>query len=166
MKKLFAKFTAMSCFAFASCHSEPHDNTIDNSYIEGKYRMTSWIMPLGSDFNEDGVASDNLIEEHACLDDSELIIHADFTYTLKKFIPTVSENDICNAEIITSGTWRRVGFTMTTTATTGEQTDYTFKAGDKSLTKLKTGVNYPYLNASEELTYPVGNVVVVFVKES
>lgn len=73
MKKLFLNlFILTGLVLTTSCSSDDDDNN-NSVELEGTWRLTAWNVGESYDLNNDGTASENLLDEFDCLNNETLV---------------------------------------------------------------------------------------------
>ncbi|MGO4920677.1 hypothetical protein [Maribacter spongiicola] len=82
MRKYILYFTTCIVLLFTSCSSDDSDATTDDSAVViGTYTLTEINVNVAQDVNEDGTASNNILDELDCLNGT-LNINTDGTWEL------------------------------------------------------------------------------------
>ncbi|MGQ2981939.1 lipocalin family protein [Flavobacterium sp.] len=156
---------AAGCCALVSCSDDDSENA--NAGIAGTYRLTAWNAPVAVDFNDDGTANVNLMNETSCYNNSDLILHRDGTYDMTYNYVNIDGTVSCGSET-TTGTWTRTGNTVTTTHLSGGQNvtaDFNYASGNqRTLTRTVSNWNYPSIDGNDQV-YAVGSVNMVLTKQ-
>lgn len=175
MKKLrMFMFTAAACLTVApllnSCESDFTENNIpvDNSGIAGTYRMSAFNIPVAVDYNADGTASTNLVNESDCYVDNYMRLNSDHTYArVDNYIDLSSGIPTC-AEFLETGVWKKEDNVITTTSSAADgfnpyETEITYDGGDV-LTISYTNADYPGVDGSGNPQTQQGDISYVFTR--
>jgi hypothetical protein len=63
---------ALSAFGLLSCSGDDDNNSTDNVSLTGTWKLTAATLPVGTDFNNDGIASTDFITETRCFNNSTI----------------------------------------------------------------------------------------------
>lgn len=157
--KLLCTFT-MLC-ALLSC-SKDDDRTRN---VAGTYNLTAVNAPRPVDFNKDGTASINLMQESGCYANSFIELRPDGTFTYKYNYVFFLSTTGCYTEE-TTGIWQYKGNTITLTNPTAENEamgsmQYTLQGNTLSITQDSS---YPGYDSDGEPIFIEGRVETVYEK--
>lgn len=160
---------------FTSCSSDDDTITVnDDVQIAGTYRLTEVNTDSETDFNQDGTANLNQMNESNCYDNSEIIFNADntFTYEIKSILVDETEGTSACNENIVSGTWvlqGGVGSTAIIDATyenpNGSDVTIRFNKEGNELTQYSLLTQYPDRDMNGGAVYSWGSVEMIFTKQ-
>lgn len=165
---------ATVCGITAACSDDDNNSTSNqNADLVGTYKLSSWNAPMAVDFDGDGTANTNMMNESDCYTDSMLRVNRDGTYTLTtNYVDITSTGTVSCKTELSSGSWVRSGNTFTTTNTVngiGNNTEYTFASGSgpagTTLTRYMALANYPSVDTEGNQVYATGNVNTVMTRQ-
>lgn len=162
---------AVAGLSLASCSNDDDNNNINtNADLVGTYKMTSWNSPESLDFNGDGTANTNMMNESMCYNDSEMVVENDGTYTMTyNYVNVANDGTVSCQTESTQGTWIRNGNSFTTTNVSGGQNmeaNYSFQGGNSTtLTRNMTNWNYPVMGDDGNASWGNGNVNFVMTRQ-
>ncbi len=159
MKFYFKLITLSLLISVFSCDNEPltdfdltnppqnngGTNPSGEVSIVGTWKMTAWNVPEGQDINQDGITSNNLLDEMDCYNNETILFNSNNTAVststsyadieLNLVVGTTNEFDYsitCVPEIETTDlTWTQTGNIVTTTAL-GASTNLTLNGNELS----------------------------------
>jgi len=140
MKFLKLLFPILSVLIIAAC-SEDDNKTAD---VSGLYNLTAVNAPRPVDYNRDGTASLNLMQESNCYLNSFIDLRSDGTFTYKYNYVFFLSDTGCYTEDIT-GIWQYKGNTITLTNPT---------AADESSATMQYTLQDNILSIIQESSYP------------
>ena len=162
----------VSCNYEAEAHTIAYENTTANLY--GEYNLTSLNTGKPVDFNGDGIANKNQMEECDCYANSKIVLNEDYTFIYKKadIIINEVEGTYTCAETEYKGSWQVKRSTNTISvihavhrdAKGEEQNIMLYKNNDK-LSLDYIFMNYPNINTSGEPFYDFGSLKYVFTQQ-
>ncbi len=76
MKRLILSVLAVSVMAFSSCSSDDDNITSPTGSLEGTWKLTAWNTSTAYDINNDGTASQNLLQELNCYNNETILFNA------------------------------------------------------------------------------------------
>ena len=153
-----------------SCSND--DDSTDSGRIEGTYKLTEVNTGTDTDFDKNGVAHRNQMEETICYNDGQIKFNSDntFSYDMKGVVVNVANGDSACSESTVSGTWSATGtgndIIISATYENENGDDIAFRL-TKDGNELKNSIplsTYPDRNASGGAIYTVGSVELVFKK--
>lgn len=160
MKKVSVLLMAIAgCVALTAC-SDDDNNSAD---ISGTYDLTGFFPPVAVDVNDDGAASDNLLNETTCYDPSQITLNNDGTFDSNYSFLTVQGNATTTTcqNLVTSGSWTQNGNTVALETTSGDIMLYTYS--QNTLSQVQPA-QYPNINSEGEAYLATGTVGIVFTK--
>ena len=156
------KITLSIAIAFTMMACEGQDDGIQTASIEGTYKLTTFTLPAPVDYNNDGVATTNLIEETGCYDDSEITLSANGNAVFNiqsveiDYIPEDENgNPATVVECYSEG--------PETSNYTFSNTTVTFSLAGESMSFTRTGNSLMYIVEGEDSLF--GDVVLIFEKQ-
>ena len=132
------------------------DNMNVNADLLGEFNLTSYVVGMAQDLDNDGDNSTDLTSETNCYVNSNITFNSDGTYEERSSMSVLGALGLsldCDSET-TTGTWTRDGNTVTTTQTSGGanvSTDYMFNAETKKLTRTEDDGEYPSFTSEGSL---------------
>jgi len=151
-----------------SCSND--DDATNEVTIAGTYKLKEVNTATDTDFDKNGTAHKNQMEESSCYNDSKIVLNSDntFTYDIKNIlVNTVDGTDACSESTV-SGTWAATGtgsdavITATYEDANGDDVALRLTKDGTELTNLVTLSRYPNRNTSGGAIYTVGSVELVF----
>ena len=147
-------FTMMAC--------DDQDDEIQNTSIEGTYKLTTFTLSAPVDYNNDGVATTDLIEETACYDASDITLSANGSAVFNMqsvdidYIPEDENgNPATVVECYLEG--------PETASYTFSNTTVTFSLAGESMRFTRTGNALTYIVEGEDSLF--GDVILIFEKQ-
>jgi len=166
----FTKYTDNDTDNGASDNDD--DNINVNADLLGEFNLTSYIVGMAQDLDNDGDTSTNLVTETNCYVNSGITFNSDGTYDEQSSTSVLGALGLsleCDSETST-GTWTRNGETVTTTRTSGGvnvTTEYMFDAETKKLTRTEEDGQYPSVNVVGSLfAMLTGDIDLTYSKET
>ncbi|MDR6967486.1 hypothetical protein J2X31_001497 [Flavobacterium arsenatis] len=157
-----AKITLSIAIAFTMMACEDQDDEIQNAGIEGTYKLTTFTLSAPIDYNNDGVATTNLIEETGCYDASNITLLPNGSAVFN--IQSVDIDYIPEDENGNPATVVECYFDGPETASyTSSTTLVTFSVGEESMSFTRTGNTLTYIVEGDDSFF--GDVVLVFEKQ-
>lgn len=170
MKNLRILAMVALAITFGACSSDDNsDNNNNSGGIEGTYELREFNTSVATDFDEDGTASTNQVNESDCYNDVQIALRSDntFTYTIGYISVNTDGSDTCTSYEV-DGTWTATNNTITATYENIEGNDVTvsFARTDNgnTLTETRTITTFPNRNAEGAAIQTVGSVQLVFKK--
>lgn len=156
------KITLSIAMAFTMISCEDQDDKITNASIEGTYKLTTFTLPAPVDYNNDGVATTDLIEESGCYDDSEITLspNGSAVFNIQSLdIEYIPEDENGNPATVVE-----CYFEGPETANyTFSNTTVTFSVAGESMSFTRSGNALTYIVEGEDSLF--GDVVLVFEKQ-
>lgn len=163
-----------AALVFSSCSSDDNGDSVnEETMIAGTYNLTEYNTGEPTDFNLDGTANENQMNESDCYDDARIILNADGTLTFHNNYILVNEETgsaTCASESYT-GTWivdTQVGSNVIIDATyalpNNDEVDIQITKTGNTLTVFQLFTLYPDRDAEDAAVYTPGSVEWVFVK--
>lgn len=148
------------------------DNINVNADLLGEFNLTSYIVSMAQDLDNDGDSSLDLMSETNCYINSDITFNSDGTYEEHSYTSVLGALGLsldCDSET-TTGTWTRNGETVTTTRTSGGvnvSTQYMFDAETKKLSRTEENGQYPSFNIVGSLfAMLTGDIDLTYSKET
>lgn len=166
MKTFKILFTIVTAFTIlTACSNDDDNNNVNpNAEFAGTYNLTSLSAPQEVDYNQDGTASFNLMNETVCYNDSQIVLNEDMTYTaVKSYVFFISETG-CQTED-SSGTWEVNGSTLILSDTSMELVaTIEYHIEDNMLHRTDPGASYPTRDAEGNPMYTNGDIQYTYTK--
>lgn len=171
MKKV--KILAMTILAisFGACSSDDDSSNNNMGSIAGRYNLTEFNTGAATDFNQDGTASTNQMDESSCYDARRIDFNSDntFTYDMDYILIDTSTGVAVCADNTVSGTWTATNSVITATYEQENGTEVTLNFvrsnNGRTLTQTTTLTTYPDRNSEGVAYNRVGSVTTVFTKQ-
>lgn len=148
------------------------DNINVNADLLGEFSLTSYIVGLAQDLDNDGDNSTNLMTETNCYLNNNITFNSDGTYEEHSSTSILGGAGLsleCDSAT-TTGTWTRNGDTVTTTQTSGGvnvTTEYMFDAETHELSRTDEDGQYPSFNVVGSLfAMLTGDIDLMYSKET
>lgn len=157
---------------FTSCSDDDNTETVT---IEGTYNLKEVNTEEATDFDGDGTAHVNQMDESGCYDNGKITLNSDntFTYVVTGILVDVSSGSSgCATDFQASGTWEASGTGNNATISaayedqTGTDRVITLQKQGNKLTYANDNIlsQYPDRNDSGDAVYTSGSVTYVFEK--
>lgn len=165
MKTKFISLGVFAALLFSCCDDDNDNSTNNQNALSGVYNLTAVTAPVAVDFNQDGIASQNLIGEVQCYADSYIILNGNSTFTSEYSTYLINSEIGCDPQQ-GEGTWSESDNEVMLTNTLIEpnlETIYSVN-GNELIMVLE---NAPYPDRGEEgnQIYATGNLVLTYTKE-
>lgn len=156
--------------AMTSCSNDDDNNS--SVSIAGTYKLTEVNTGSDTDFNKDGTAHENQMEESTCYNGSKIVLNSDntFTYDIKTILVNTADGTDACSDTTVSGTWSATGsgtnavITATYENSNGADVEVNFvKTGSELYVETVVG-RYPDRNTAGGAIYTVGSLELVFKK--
>lgn len=163
----YTKYTDNDDDNGASSDTDGPDGDDNNANLAaiGTFGLTSYIVAIAQDIDRDGDNSTNLATESVCYGDSNLTLNADGTYAQNTSTNVLANSGLsltCNTET-TTGTWTRLGNTITTHRTSSGSgsvnVTYNFDAAAHTLLRTESAGAYPNFNLATSIWSMVNGTV-------
>ncbi len=171
MKKGKILVFAILAIGFGACSSDDDSSNNNMGTIEGVYDLTEFNTSAPTDFDENGTASTNQMNESSCYNDRKIDFNSDNTFTYEMDYILIDTNTgvaVC-AENTVTGTWTATNNVITATYEQENGTDITLNFArsnnGRTLTQTTTLTTYPDRNADGVAYNRVGSVTTVFTKQ-
>lgn len=164
MKTLNLLLASAVCCAFLSCSDDDSQSNTTKSYA-GTYKISSVILAGMVDFNQDGVASSNLMTETDCYNNSNIVLKDDKTFVSSYNFVAIDGDVTCDNEIA-SGTWDVQGNQLVLTNTIIDPplvTNITIQ--ENILVNNLNNSLYPDRDAEGNAVYSTGSVTLNYTKQ-
>lgn len=160
---LFALAVA-GCFTVGSC-SDDDDNSVVQTDISGTYNLISYNAPVSQDLNGDQESSFNLVSEHDCFSEWQIVLKNDNTFERNSKVLSIENGDIVCATESDSGTWQREGDDVKLLNLEGSEigSEFAYLEATNSLTQTMSGT-YP-LQFEGNYILQGGTVTLIYVRE-
>lgn len=160
--KTLLKTTLSIILALSLTACEDQDDNSTNTSIEGTYKLTIFTLSGPVDYNNDGVATTDLIEESGCYDNSDitLLANGSAVFNIQSLdIDYIPEDENGNpatvVECYSEG--------PETANYSFSNTTVTFSVAGESISFTRTGNALTYIVEGEDSLF--GDVVLVFEKQ-
>lgn len=164
---------ALGAICLTSCSDD--DETVDNG-IAGSYTLRAVNTATATDFNEDGTANINQMQESGCYNSGKITLNSDNTwsYVITGILIDTEDGSVgCKNEYTASGTWALQSGTDDDAVISAAYRDQ--NGDNKTVTLLKDDTtitieddnilsNYPDRNQDGEPFYRQGSIEYVFRK--
>ena len=156
---------ATACLGIWACSDDDNDNNNNNGNDHaGTYALTSVEVPVANDFDMDGTASANMMDESPCYLDSEIVLSDDNTYTDEYHYVLHESETGCHTEEAL-GTWEVDGEMILLTNTLVEPTPspIEYHIQDNTLVRVYEGP-YPDRDDDDNPIYTTGTITLTYTK--
>lgn len=164
MKTLNLLLLSAVCCAFLSCSDDDSQSNTTKSYA-GTYKISAVVLSGTVDFNQDGVASSNLMTETDCYNNSTIVLKDDKTFVSSYNFVGIGTEVTCDNEV-TSGTWEVQGNQLVLTNTIMDPplvTNITIQ--ENILVNSLNNALYPDRDAEGNAVYSTGPVTINYTKQ-
>lgn len=165
MKTLQTLFLAAAAISFAACSDDDNDNNGNNTPdLQGVYELTSLKVAESVDFNMDGIASDNLVDESICYDGGHITLNADNTFTAQFKSVLILEQAECIEEA-GAGTWSVSGNSVILlNSMVDPPVSITYEYNNGMLIQNHTVYVYPDRDEQDNPVYSEGPATLTYTK--
>lgn len=157
-------FVAIVSLPVISCNNDDDNSTNNNSDIAGEYNLTYLYIPEATDYNQDGISSQDLLMESSCYLDSQIVLNEDMSYTeTNSYVFFISETGCQSEERF--GTWEINGDIITLTDNTMElpsTKDYSYD--NNELFRTEVNAQYPTRDGEGNPVYANGDLQYTYTK--
>lgn len=171
MKKGKILVLAILALGFGACSSDDDSSNNNTGTIEGVYDLTEFNTGTPTDFDQNGTASTNQMNESSCYNGRKIDFNSDntFTYDMDYILIDTSTGVAVCAENTVTGTWTATNNTITATYQQEGGTNVTLNFvrsnNGRTLTQTTGITTYPDRNGDGVAYNRIGSVALVFSKQ-
>jgi hypothetical protein len=158
MKKLPFIFGALAVASLTLVSCNDDDNNNVNSGVSGTYNLKEVNTETQTDFDQDGTAHTNQMQESQCYNNGKITLNTDgtLTYVVTGILISTADGSVgCKQEYQATGQWQQQSGNDENAVISAVYTD---QNGDNNIVTLtKTGTTLTYVNDNLLSTYPNRN---------